>query len=373
MIKAHSRLKKENEETRNAPTTCLPQKNWARLERQLSYKVSKFEKTLYDEDILKVISEEKMETRLLEDEKDSINVDSFNEFIVSIKYPYAKSIERLVHFGCKHSIGSSERFKIVYWLSLHSSRLKFQSCTFHLSCRMFDTFLLETPTQLSNPELAATAAACFLLASNTVETASDMIVPSIQQFCNAARWLDPGKILKRQLEILTHVKTSFGVCHTPHKLLHAYISRIKHHAILSRELLHLYKNGSIIQILDTSLAICDLIQYTPLPTSINGQTLISILPCFLLWAKLEPNTSLVNEPECNYLKSLFLRDICLLSNHLLCQEILDAILKIAKELVHNHDQLTKDYWHKQDRQIIRRQHPNMHIHIFPDKKDLGYN
>ncbi|KAJ1607157.1 cyclin'cyclin' [Cryptosporidium canis] len=364
MTKTYPRARKENEETSNAQSNC-PSKGRSKNGRSFQSSISRFERSLYDEEYLRIISEERMEAEILEGQNGP-SIDSFNEFVISFKPPYSMSIESISYFDQKHKVGEIERFKIIYWLSLHSSRLKFQSCTFHLSCRIFDTFLIETPRQLTNPELAATAAACFLLASSTVETASDMIVPSIKQFCNAAKWLNPEKVLKRQLEILMHVRVSFGVNYTPHKLLFTYISRIKYHAILSKVFLHLYKNGDIIQILDTALAICDLIQYTPLPTSKNGQAFISILPSFILWAKLEPATK-PNEPDGQYFRSLFLKEICLFSNHL-CQDVLDAMHSIAKELVQTNDQLTKDYWYKQQRLTIRNESPDGHIHIFPDKK-----
>ncbi|OII74756.1 cyclin [Cryptosporidium ubiquitum] len=363
-MKIYSRLKNENEETSNS-LTYFPQKKLSKIGKNFSSNILKFEKTLYEENYLKIISEEKIEIQLLKDEN-GLNMDHFNEFVISIKSPYKESIETISYFDQKHNIGSIERFKIIYWLSLHSNLLKFQSCTFHLSCKIFDTFLLETPVQYSNSELAATAAACFLLASNIIETVSDMIVPSIKQFCNAAKWLNPNKILKRQLEILTYVKTSFGINHTPQKLLYIYISRIKYHSILSKEFLHLYKNGDIIEIFDSSLAICDLLQYTPLPTTKNGQTFISILPCFILWVKLESNI-IFNEFDYHYIRSIFFKEICFFNNYL-CKDIINIIYKIAKELVNVNEKLIKDYWYKQERQVIRSETPNIHLHIFPDKK-----
>lgn len=367
-MKICSRLKNENEETGNS-LSYFPKKNLNKIQRNFSCNISNFEKTLYEENYLKIISQENIEIQLLKDENE-LNMDNFNEFIISIRSPYTESIESISYFDHKHNIGSIERFKIIYWLSLHTNLLKFQSCTFHLSCKIFDNFLLETPVKYSNSELAATAAACFLLASNIIETVSDMIVPSLKQFCNAAKWLNPNKILKRQLEILTYVKTSFNVNYTPYKLLYIYISRIKYHSILSKEFFHLYKNGDIIQIFDSSLAICDLIQYTPLPTTKNGQIFISILPCFILWAKLESNI-LLNGFDYQYIQNLFLKEICLFNYNYLCQDILNIIYKIAKELINVNEKLIKDYWYKQKRQLIRIKSPNMHLHIFPYKKHVG--
>ncbi|KAH8584812.1 cyclin cyclin [Cryptosporidium sp. chipmunk genotype I] len=364
-MKIYSKLKDENEKTSNS-LSYFPKKNSIKIGKNFASNISKFEKTLYEENYLRIISEEMIGFQLLND-KNGLNMDNFNEFVISIKSPYIKNIESISYFDHRHNIGSNERFKIIYWLSLHSNRLKFQSCTFHLSCRIFDTFLFETPVQYSNSELAATAAACFLLASNIIETVSDMIVPSIKQFCNAAKWLNPDKILKRQLEILTHVKTNFGVNYTPNKLLYIYISRIKYHSILSKEFLHLYRNGKIIQIFDFSLAICDLLQYTPLPTTKNGQSLISILPCFILWVKLESNI-IFNEFDYQYIQNLFFKEICSLSNYL-CQKIVNTMYKIAKELVDLNERLVMECWKKQERQIIRSETPNIHLHIFPDKKN----
>ncbi|TRY53442.1 Cyclin-like protein [Cryptosporidium tyzzeri] len=365
MIKIYSKLKDENEETSNSLSN-FRKKNVSKIRRNLTSNISRFYKTLYEENYLRIMSEEIFDFQSLKD-INGLNLDSFNDFVMSIKSPYIKNIESIPYFDQKHNIGSNERFKIIYWLSLHSNRLKFQSCTFHLSCRIFDTFLIETHVQYNNSELAATAAACFLLASNIIETVSDMIVPSIRQFCNAAKWLNPDKVLKRQLEILTHVNTSFGINYTPSKLLYIYISRIKYHSILSKEFLHLYRNGEIIRIFDSSLAICDLLQYTPLPTTKNGQSLISIIPCFILWAKLETYI-IFNEFDCQYIQNLFFKEICSLNNYL-CKEIVNIIYQITKELVDFNEKLVIDYWHKQDRQTIRSETPNIHLHIFPDKKD----
>ncbi|KAH8740321.1 hypothetical protein FG386_002833 [Cryptosporidium ryanae] len=282
--------------------------------------------SLFCKNVLGVISEEETDDYyVLAGDSDKFNIYDI-DYILRMPY-YEK---KYVNFG------EPERHKIVHWFSLHSSRLGFQSCTFHLSCRIFDMFLIETSKTLTQCEFGVCAAASFLLASNIIETNSDMIVPTIKQFCDAAKWLNRVKVVEKQIEILATVNKGFWVSNTPLRMLMLYFSRIKNHPLLFGAFRSLIGKEWMSVILDSCIVVCDLILYTALPTTEKGQRMLKLLPPFIMWIVLESFIKNANKTDVKVLKNIFFCDIFPISG-LINNEDEEMMYNSAKSIVLNYE------------------------------------
>lgn len=283
-------------------------------------------RNLFGKEILGVVAEEDLDDYCaLAGFINELAVFSIDDIL---KTPYYE--KKYVGFG------EAERYKVVNWFSIHTSRLGFQSCTFHLSCRIFDTFLIETNETQTQCEFAVCAAASFLLASSIVETNSDMIVPTVKQFCEAAKWLDRVKVIEKQIQILATVSKGFRVSKTPFRVLMLYLSRIRSHSLLFGAFISLIGKEWMPLILDSCIKVCDLLQYTALPTNEKGQEILNLLPPFIMWVMLERHARKAHRLDVKTLMKMFFRDICYLDG-LLSREDVKVIYNSTKSVVSNYE------------------------------------
>ncbi|KAH7647065.1 hypothetical protein FG379_002756 [Cryptosporidium bovis] len=281
---------------------------------------------LFEKDVLNVISEEEIDDYYI------LAGDSCKFYIYNID-----DIMKMPYYDKKYvNFGEIERHKIIHWFSIHSSRLGFQSCTFHLSCRIFDLFLMGTNKTQTQCEFALCAAASFLLASSIVETNSDMIVPTVRQFCDAAKWLNSVKVVEKQVEILATVNKGFRVSKTPLRVLMLYLSRIKNHPLLFGAFRSLIGREWMPIILDSCIVVCDLLLYTALPTNEKGQKMLGLLPSFIMWIILERFIKKTDKTDIKVLKNIFFRDICSLDG-LINEENEKIVYNSTKSIVFNYE------------------------------------
>ena len=104
MMKICSRLKNENEETGNS-LSYFPKKNLNKIQRNFSCNISNFEKTLYEENYLKIISQENIEIQLLKDENELLIDDSvFCSDTLFVQNKFIQQLEEyniMINWGAK--------------------------------------------------------------------------------------------------------------------------------------------------------------------------------------------------------------------------------------------------------------------------------